>query len=81
MPCVGNILDLHTCCGQLLFIVCGRDVHNILQIALIVAFRMRLSCANRAQGLLLKARNLARVGTTKALELQVLTDGVIEQSH
>jgi hypothetical protein len=36
---------------------------------------------NRLQSLPLLARDLARIGAAKALELQVLANGVIEQSH
>ena len=40
-----------------------------------------LMAADRAERLVLLARDLLWVGTVAALQLQVLTDGVVEQSH
>jgi hypothetical protein len=42
---------------------------------------MRLAAADRAEGLVLLACDLLGIGAVAALELQVLTDGVVEQSH
>ena len=46
------------------------------------AFRLReLVALPRAERLLFLARDIVRIGSVLALELEMLTDGVVEESH